>query len=311
MWLELQIFGFRALWSPYFLAFVLLLSLLYYLFTGPYRHVFGDVKKATFNEQALFYSSMFVLYLAEGSPVDLMAHIMMSAHMTQMALFYMVFPILAIRGLPIWLLEKIINIKGLKTFFKIVTIPLIALLVFNSLFALYHIPAVFDYSKSSQLIHESIKIFLLVTSFFMWWPVVTPFKRANNLNPLLKMVYLLGSTVIISIACALLIFSSNPMYEVYTAEGPWLQALSLCVPGDVLDGLAPTLSGADMFSPLNAVEDQQLGGIIMMIVQQIIYGFVIAWIFFTWFSKKSLENDPMPSEAEQFKKGIVHPHEVK
>lgn len=311
MWLELQIFGFRALWSPYFLAFVLLLSLLYYLFTGPYRHVFGDVKKATFNEQALFYSSMFVLYLAEGSPVDLMAHIMMSAHMTQMALFYMVFPILAIRGLPIWLLEKIINIKGLKTFFKIVTIPLIALLVFNSLFALYHIPAVFDYSKSSQLIHESIKIFLLVTSFFMWWPVVTPFKRANNLNPLLKMVYLLGSTVIISIACALLIFSSNPMYEVYTAEGPWLQALSLCVPGDVLDGLAPTLSGADMFSPLNAVEDQQLGGIIMMIIQQIIYGFVIAWIFFTWFSKKSLENDPMPSEAEQFKKGIVHSQEVK
>lgn len=305
MWLELQIFGFRALWSPYFLVFILLVSLLYYLLTGPYRHIFGDVKKATFNEQALFYSGMFVLYVAQGSPVDLLAHIMMSAHMSQMALFYMVFPILAIRGIPTWLWEKIINIKGLKTFFKIGAIPLIALLIFNSLFALYHIPAVFDYSKSSQVIHESIKIFLLLTSFFMWWPVVSPLKRLDKLNPLLKMVYLLGSTVIISIACALLIFSSNPMYEVYSSEGPWLQALSLCVPGDVLDGLAGTLSGADMFSPLNAVEDQQLGGIMMMIIQQIIYGFVIAWIFFTWFSKKSLENDPLPTEAERFKKGLV------
>ncbi len=304
MWLELQIFGFRALWSPYFLAFVILVSLLYYLLTGPYRHIFGDVKKVTINEQLFFYSGMLVIYIAQGSPVDLLAHIMMSAHMTQMALFYLLFPILIIRGLPNWLWEKIINIKGLKTFFKIVTIPLIALLVFNSLFALYHIPAVFDFSKSSQLVHETIKIFLLVTSFFMWWPVVGPLEQKKPLNPLLKMVYLLGSTVIISIACALLIFSSNPMYEVYSSEGPWLQALSLCVPGDVLDGLAPTLSGADMFSPLSGVEDQQLGGMIMMIVQQIIYGFVIAWIFFTWFSKKSLENDPLPTEAERFEKGI-------
>ncbi|HLQ84159.1 MAG TPA: cytochrome c oxidase assembly factor CtaG [Pseudogracilibacillus sp.] len=305
MWLELQIFGFRALWSPYFLTFVLLVSLLYYLLTGPYRHIFGDVKKAQLNEQGMFYSGMLVLYIAQGSPVDLLAHIMMSAHMTQMALIYMVFPILIIRGIPTWLWEKIINIRGLKTFFKIMTIPLIALLIFNSFFALYHIPAVFDYSKSSQVIHESIKVFLLITSFFMWWPVVTPVKRLDTMNPLIKMAYLIGSTVIISIACALLIFSSNPLYAVYSSEGPWLQALSLCVPGDVLDGLAPTLSGADMFSPFNAVEDQQLGGIMMMIIQQIIYGFVIAWIFFTWFSKKNLENDPLPTEAERFKKGLV------
>lgn len=212
MWLELQIFGFRALWSPYFLTFVLLVSLLYYLLTGPYRHIFGDVKKAQLNEQGMFYSGMLVLYIAQGSPVDLLAHIMMSAHMTQMALIYMVFPILIIRGIPTWLWEKIINIRGLKTFFKIMTIPLIALLIFNSFFALYHIPAVFDYSKSSQVIHETIKVFLLITSFFMWWPVVTPVKRLDTMNPLIKMAYLIGSTVIISIACALLIFSSNPLY---------------------------------------------------------------------------------------------------
>ena len=300
MWLELQIFGLRALWSPYFLIFVLLLSLAYYLLTGPYRKVFGEIEKATTNEKLFFYSGMIVLYIAEGSPVDLMSHIMMSAHMTQMALFYMVFPIFMIRGIPkgIWL--KIINVKGLKGFLKIMTIPLIALVVFNSLFALYHIPVIFDFSKSSKFAHELIKIFLLITSFFMWWPVLQPLNKNKDMNPLLKMAYLLGSIVIISIACALMIFSTEPLYATYTAEGPWLQALSLCVPGDVLDGLAPNLSGADMFSPLSALEDQQLGGIIMMFVQQIIYGFVFAWIFFTWFSKKSLENDPLPSPEERY-----------
>src|SRR5699024_11690305 len=107
--------------------------------------------------------------------------------------------------------------------------PLIALLVFNSLFALYHIPAVFDFSKSSQLIHESIKIFLLITAFFMWWPVVTPLERKNNLNPLLKMIYLIGSIVIISIDFAVLIFSSMPMYEVFALEVSLIQYLCLYV----------------------------------------------------------------------------------
>src|SRR5699024_12298456 len=119
MWLDIQIFGFRALWSPYFLAFVLLVSLLYYLFKGPYRHVFGNVERATINEQLFFYRGMLVIYIAQGSPVELLAHIMMSAHMTQMALFYILIPILIIRCIPTWMCENIINSKGLKAFFTL------------------------------------------------------------------------------------------------------------------------------------------------------------------------------------------------
>src|SRR5699024_4638151 len=98
--------------------------------------------RATINEQLFFYSGMLVIYIAQGSPVDLLAHIMMSAHMTQMALFYLLFPILIIRGLPNWMWEKIINIKGLKSFFKFATITLIALLVFNILLSLFNLLSV-------------------------------------------------------------------------------------------------------------------------------------------------------------------------
>src|SRR5699024_9864540 len=111
---------------------------------------------------------------------------------------------------------------------------------------------------------------------------------------LLKMAYLIGSILIISIACALMIFSTKSVYTSYNSDGAWLQAMSLCVPPDVLNGLSGTLSGAEMFSPLSAAEDQQLGGILMMFLQQIFYGFVLAWIFFGWFTKNSLEVDPMP-----------------
>jgi len=301
MWLDIQIFGFRALWSPFFLTFLILIGIFYFIITGPKRHIFGDVTKPTVNQQIFFYSALILLYTVKGAPIDLLSHIMMSAHMIQMCILYFVIPIFFIRGLPTWMIEKMIHQPIVKPIFRFFTHPLIALVIFNSLFAMYHLPDIFDFSKSHLVFHSGITIVLFVFSIFMWWPIVTPLKAYNRLNPLIKMGYLLGSILIISIACALMIFATTPLYAAYSSDGVWMQALSLCVPNNVLDSLSGTLSGAEMFSPLTAVEDQQLGGIIMMFLQQIIYGFVFAWIFFSWFSKKNLEIDPMPDSLPNSK----------
>lgn len=303
MWLDIQIFGFRALWSPYFFTFLVLVALLYFLATGPLRHKFGGLSqdRPTNLQQVFFYSGIFLTYLVKGAPVDLLSHIMMTFHMAQTAILYFVVPIFIIRGLPIWMLEKFITLPVINVLVKFFTKPLIALMMFNALFAMYHLPVVFDYTKSNLILHSSITILLFILALIMWWPLVTPLKEHDKLNPLLKMVYLLGSILIISIACALMIFSKQSVYEAYGSQGGWLQAMSLCVPADVLNGLADSLSGAEMFSPLSAAEDQQLGGILMMFLQQIFYGFVLAWIFFGWFSAKNMETDPMPDSLPQSK----------
>lgn len=300
MWLELQIFGFRALWSPYFLIFIVGLAIAYFLITTVYRKKFGENEKPSSKQQAYFYIGLFLLYLVKGSPVDLLSHIMLTAHMIQMAIFYFVFPIFIYKGIPIWVWEYVVNAKYIKPIVTFLTKPLIALLVFNALFSIYHMPAIFDFSKSSQLAHSSISILLLIFSFVMWWPIISPIKRLDTLKPLLKMAYLVGSAAIITIACALIIFASNPVYSAYTSEGAWLQALSLCVPGDVLLGLQFTLSGPEMFSPFSIMEDQQLGGIIMKFIQEIVYGILIGRIFFKWFSKKNMKVDPVPKTLENY-----------
>ena len=81
--------------------------------------------------------------------MDLLSHIMLGAHMIQMALLYFVAPILLIRGLPEWVWKRIVNYPVIRPLFRFFTLPLVALAVFNSLFPLYHIPLIFDYSKSS------------------------------------------------------------------------------------------------------------------------------------------------------------------
>jgi len=296
MWLDIQIFGFRALWSPLFLTFIICISIAYFLITGPMRDRFGkDLPAPTISQQLYFYSSMLLIYLVKGAPVDLLSHIMMSAHMIQMAILYFIVPIFIIRGIPKWVLRKFISLPIIRLIFKIMTHPLIALAVFNSFFAMYHLPLVFDFTKSHQFVHTSVTLFLFVTAMTMWWPIVTPLKEHNKLHPLVKMSYLLGSIFMIAIPCALIIFASDPLFDAYSSQGAWMQSMSLCVPTDVLNGLSGDLSGPEMFSPLDAQEDQQLGGVIMLFLQELIYGVVLATIFFGWFSKKSMEIDPLPN----------------
>jgi len=297
MWLNLQIFGFRALWSPYFILFLIALSVIYYLITGPLRHKFGDYEKPTRGQQINFYSGIVVLYLVKGSPLDLLSHIMLSAHMIQMAVLFFIFPIFMLKGIPVWIWEKVVNAPYFKKVFKFLTIPLIAVLLFSTVLASLHAPGIFDFTKSSKIIHMLTTSFILFFSFIMYWPVIPPIKEHDKMPPLVKMAYLIFSSIIITIACALIIFADNIIFDAYTAEGSWMQALSLCVPSDVLDGLASSISGPEMFSPMSAKDDQQLGGIIMKMMQEIVYAFIIGRIFFQWFSKDNMKVDPVSENS--------------
>ncbi|MUV36248.1 Protein CtaG [Lentibacillus sp. JNUCC-1] len=300
MWLDLQIFGFRALWSPYFMIFVIAMGLAYFLITGPYRHKFDALaEQPSTKEQISFYLAMILLYAVKGAPIDLLSHIMLTAHMIQMAVYYLIFPILVLQGIPEWLWRKVLYQPVIKPFFKLFTMPLISLLMFNVLFSLYHLPAVFDFAKSSQFAHTATSLIILFAAFIMWFPIVAPIRDEDTISPLLKIAYIIGGTVLITPACVLIIFADVPLFDAYSAQGSWIQALSLCVPINVLDGLQSSISGPSMFSPIDIMEDQQLGGIIMKIVQEIVYGTMIARIFFKWFSKESLKIDPLPSNTPQ------------
>ncbi|WP_138415065.1 cytochrome c oxidase assembly factor CtaG [Aquibacillus sediminis] len=293
MWLELQIFGFRALWSPYYFLFIVALGIIYQLVTVFYRHKFTSEPKPSRKQQLYFYTGLLLLYIIKGSPIDLLAHILFTAHMIQMALYYLVLPILVIKGLPVWIWKKIFSAPIIKRILSVITRPLIALLLFNALFSMYHIPKVFDFAKGSPLAHAVITTVILVAAFCMWWPIFSPLQETKKLSALAKIGYIFANGVLITPACALIIFSGGPLYATYNEVGGWVQALSLCVPTSVLGELS--LTGPEMFSPMPLIEDQQLGGILMKVTQEIVYGAVLAHVFFGWFRNESERVDPLPT----------------
>ncbi|WP_347860685.1 cytochrome c oxidase assembly factor CtaG [Salimicrobium sp. PL1-032A] len=293
MWLELQIFGFRALWSPYYMMFILGLVFLYFYLTGPGRKT--EEGKASTPQQIMFLSGVTLLYIVKGSPVDLLSHIMFAAHMTQMALYYLLVPILIIKGVPLEVWRRIADRPIIRPVLKVLTRPLLALILFNGIFSMYHVPVVFDFAKSSEVVHALVSTTILFLAFCMWVSVFPPSKSMDRLSPILKIGFIFANGVLITPACALIIFSEVPLYDTYTQSGAWLEAMSLCVPTGILEGLPNSLSGPGFFTSMPIVEDQKLGGIIMKITQEIIFSAIMGYVFFSWFNKDERNIvDPIP-----------------
>ncbi|MDQ0231303.1 cytochrome c oxidase assembly factor CtaG [Metabacillus malikii] len=284
-----DIFGFRALWSPYYLSIMVLILIGYFVIIGPWRHKFNNSTPVSTKQKLLFISGIISLYISKGSPVDLLGHIMFSAHMTQMAILYLVVPPLLILGIPNWLWKAIIERPFIYPMIKFFTKPILALIVFNGLFSVYHVPLVFDFVKTNAFYHACMTSLIFIAALMMWLPLLNTIPEWRTLTGIKKIGYIFADGVLLTPACALIIFAPEPLYLTYSEPQAWINALQLCVPADMLSGL--TLTGPDMFNILPLIDDQQLGGVLMKIIQEIVYGSILAYVFFQWANKERQKDE--------------------
>lgn len=287
--MSLSIFGFRALWSPFFLLFIILVTIGYFLLLIKYRHIFKESKPMTKKQGILFLLGILLLYIIKGGPIDLMGHLMFYAHMLQMAFLLFIIPPIFITSIPDWVWKSIwskLFINKILTFF---TKPMIAIVTFNALFSLYHIPPVFDVVKTNVLLHELYTSVLFVFALFMWWPLINKVENNPSIIGIKKVAYIFANSALILPACVLIIFNDQPMYKTYYDPDMWMQALSLCVPSSTLALL--DLNGPEMFSSLSLIHDQQLGGVLMKVIQETVFGFVLAHVFMEWYRKDQEESE--------------------
>ena len=281
----LDVFGFSAKWSPYFIGFLIIILLGYYFWNWKSR-----TNKVTNKQSALFITSIFVLYLAYGSPIDLLGHLIFSAHMTSMALGLLVAPPLFILGVPAWMWERII-VQPLRKMFSWMMHPILTLVLFNMLFSIYHFPVIHDKIMTIYWLHTLVYVILFITSIMMWWHVTPPDPKYARLTDLRKMGYIFGTGFLLTPACALIIFTGSPMYATYSDPNVWIQALGFCVPGDVNVLLSDLgVGGPEFFSVLPPLHDQQLGGVIMKLVQEGINAALLYYVFTNWYRKERETN---------------------
>ena len=101
---------------------------------------------------------------------------------------------------------------------------------------IWHFPLLFDQTLHSDWIHAAQHITFLGTALLFWWPLVN---RTPALGYGGSLLYVFTTILHTSVLGGLLTFAPRPWYASYLTTAPWWH--------------------------LTALEDQQLGGLIMWI----------------------------------------------
>lgn len=291
---SISIFGFMANWSPFFFAFVVLCTIVYFLITTRWYKEFEGGRPLTRKEGTIFIVNMLLLYITYGSPVDILSHILFSFHMLQMAVGLMLVAPLFYACVPEYLWRYLVNLPVIKQLFLIAKKPLVALILFNGAFSVYHLPVVMDNLKMNATLHTLALVILFTLSIIMFYPVFNKVEpRENHMGGLFKVLYVFGIGMLLTPACALIIFSSQPLYATFTEGDAWLSSMELCVPSGVLEGLSGQgmISGPEYFTNASPLNDQQAGGIIMKVLQEVFFGFMLGFIFYKWYREERQDEE--------------------
>ncbi|MFH5185396.1 cytochrome c oxidase assembly protein [Paenibacillus sp. TAB 01] len=276
IWTMIQVYGFRSVFSPELFICMVFVAVFYL----NYR-----TNSITRWEKRYFLLGLFLFYLVLGGPINLMGHFWFSLHMFQQSVLYLVIPPLIYRGIPVEWFKFVRNNTILNGIFSVIGHPLIAIFLFNGAFSFYHIPFIFDAAMSNYALHNALHLLLLISAFGLWWPVFSPYCR-YALTPLRKMGYIFLNGFLLTPACALIIFANELLYTTYSNS-----THLLCLPFyyERVEVLPFTV---DWLTPLN---DQQLGGVVMKIIQELSYGSMLGYIFFQWYrSEKEAEEVKLP-----------------
>jgi putative membrane protein len=271
----LQTAGFFDLWNPVLLLLVVVIGIVYSKQVKSTKKTIGDAEKIGTRQKLAFYTGLALFYIGQGSPINYIGHhYLFSFHMLQQTILYLTVPIFIWTGMPASLLRPLIKnrvVYGLLSFF---TRPLIAIFMFNILFSIYHMPFIMDGLMNNEFLLLGYHAILLITAFLMWFPVFCPLPELNRLTDLKKIAYIFGNGMLLTPACALIIFADTLLYEMYT---------NVVIP----------------YPHLSPLDDQQLGGVIMKIIQEIVYGSALAYIFFNWYRReRSKDNEDYPEGYE-------------
>lgn len=282
-------FSFADLWSPLFLAVILLLTAGYFVAIGPLSERIKEAEPVPVWRRVSFVAGMACLYLAQGGPISLLGHIMFSFHMVSMALSYLIAVPLIMLGIPVYA-WRAVERRGLLRRAEFLTHPIVAAVLFNGLFSLYHLPVVHDYVMLHFTVHRLYYAALFAASALMWWTLIQPATGRAAAGGLKKIGFIFLNMVLLTPACGLIIFAAEPLYATYSDPGTWARAMGYCVSGDT-GALLAQFGGPSFFAFLSPKVDQQVGGIAMKFIQEFIFASMLAYVFYHWYKKENGQED--------------------
>ncbi|HUF50354.1 MAG TPA: cytochrome c oxidase assembly protein [Longimicrobiales bacterium] len=213
-------------------------------------------------QQISFIGGTVLLFLSLNGPLhDLSDNFLFSAHMVQHLLITLIVPPLWLLGLPSWSLRPVLRHRYVLGLGRLVTGPLVAFAIYNVVFIGWHFPSLYNWALLNHGGHIVQHMMFIGAALLMWWPVVSPVPELERLQTPVRMLYLFAIGIPMSIVSAIITLAERSLY-------PWYEA-------------APRV-----FSSVSALDDQQLGGLIMWVPGMLVFWIAITILFFRWSSRE-------------------------
>lgn len=205
-------------WSPSILIGTMLFVGVYLGASGPFRSRFQSSERIAPIRIFWFLLGVCVIFLALVSPLDAIGdRYLFSAHMLQHMLLMVVAPPMLLLGTPGWMLRPLLSDRVIKRAVKTLTLPPVAFFIFNCDLLIWHIPALYEATLHSEVVHIIEHISFMATGVLNWWPMLSPLPELPRLPYLWQIVYLVIDSIPTIGLGWFFVSASTVMYPTYAA----------------------------------------------------------------------------------------------
>ena len=242
-------------WSPITLSGLIVVCLLYIFAIRSVRRYNPEDKPLPARRVVSFIVAVSAIALLLLTPIDTIARTQLfSVHMFQAVMLITLCAPLLLYACPAWLVQPLLANPLVRPIASFLTQPVIASLLFNLNFLLWHAPLFFNFALRNGTFYHVMMVSFLVTALLNWWPLIGPVRELHRMTYPLQMLYAFLDGQPVDIFAFLLVFSFVVFYHHYAV---------------------PTQPGISAFA------DQAVGGALLLLPGLVDLG-VMSPLFFRW-----------------------------
>lgn len=216
-------------------------------------------------QAAAFAGAMLALLASLASPLDALGEEhLFSAHMLQHVLLGDVAPLLLLLSLSRVIMRPLTRrLMSVERALGPLAHPVTGIVLWLVLMYAWHIPALYDAALTNPVVHLLEHATFFTAGVCVWWPLIQPVPMRRRLTGMWPLVYIGSAKLGLAVLGLYLTWSTQVLYPYYET--------------------VPRIWG------LSAIEDQNIGGAIMMVEQSLTFVLVLAWVFMRMLASSEAE----------------------
>lgn len=259
-------------WNPGVMLFLFVLVALYLLgLRQARRHPVALEDGGVARHHVIaFFSAIAVMAVVLLTPIDTIAKTQLfSAHMARLVLLVTLCSPLILYGSPAAMVRPLLQLPVIGVVVRLLTRPLVASLLFNLLFLLWHAPRILHPTFGNNALYHTLVLSIFVASLLNWWPLLGSVRELRPMSYPIQMLYAFFDGQPVDIFAFILVFTGVTVYPYYAV---------------------PAQLGLSTFA------DQAIGGALLLI-PGLVDLVIMTPLFFRWLGQ--IENQTKRADQER------------